>query len=91
MEIARRHNIELKNLDYVQIHPTTLYSDNKEERSFLISESVRGEGDQAFIDKNMNRFVDELLPRDLHYTGNLQTDGERRHRFCVGRFKNHPA
>ena len=64
MEIARRHNIELKNLDYVQIHPTTLYSDNKEERSFLISESVRGEGARLY-DKNMNRFVDELLPRDL--------------------------
>ena len=64
VEIARRHNIELKNLDYVQIHPTTLYSDNKEERSFLISESVRGEGARLY-DKNMNRFVDELLPRDL--------------------------
>lgn len=58
------NNIELKNLDYVQIHPTTLYSDNKEERSFLISESVRGEGARLY-DKNMNRFVDELLPRDL--------------------------
>ena len=64
VEIARRHNIELKNLDYVQILPTTLYSDNKEERSFLISESVRGEGARLY-DKNMNRFVDELLPRDL--------------------------
>ena len=64
VEIARCHNIELKNLDYVQIHPTTLYSDNKEERSFLISESVRGEGARLY-DKNMNRFVDELLPRDL--------------------------
>lgn len=64
VEIARRHNIELKNLDYVQIHPTTLYSDNEEERSFLISESVRGEGARLY-DKNMNRFVDELLPRDL--------------------------
>lgn len=35
VEIARRHNIELKNLDYVQIHPTTLYSDNKEAFLFL--------------------------------------------------------
>lgn len=62
--IAKKHGIELKNLDYVQIHPTTLYSEDKEERSFLISESVRGEGAKLY-DKNGNRFVDELLPRDL--------------------------
>lgn len=62
LAIAMRHNIELKNMDYVQIHPTTLYS--KEGRSFLISESVRGEG-AVLRDKNGNRFVNELLPRDL--------------------------
>ena len=39
-----------------------MYSD--EERSFLISESVRGEG-AVLRDKNGNRFVNELLPRDL--------------------------
>lgn len=60
--IAIRHGIALKNMDYVQIHPTTLYSD--EGRSFLISESVRGEG-AVLRDKNGNRFVNELLPRDL--------------------------
>lgn len=41
--IALRHNIKLENPDYVQIHPTSLYT-NKPGRSFLISESVRGEG-----------------------------------------------
>ena len=64
LEIAKKHGVELKNLDYVQIHPTTLYSENSEERSFLISESVRGEGAKLY-DKNMNRFTDELLPRDV--------------------------
>lgn len=64
IEIAKKHGVELKNLDYVQIHPTTLYSENPEERSFLISESVRGEGAKLY-NKNMERFVDELLPRDL--------------------------
>ena len=39
--IALRHNIKLENPDYVQIHPTSLYT-NKPGRSFLISESVRG-------------------------------------------------
>lgn len=60
--VAIRHGIELKDITYVQIHPTTLYSD--EERCFLISESVRGEG-AVLRDKNGNRFVNELLPRDV--------------------------
>ena len=40
--VSIRHNIELKDIDYVQIHPTTFYSEKEEDRSFLISESVRG-------------------------------------------------
>lgn len=60
--IALTHNIRLENPDYVQIHPTTLYSETPGRR-FLISESVRGEG-AILLDKNGNRFVDELLPRD---------------------------
>lgn len=54
----------MKDVNYVQIHPTTFYSPDEEERSFLISESVRGEGAKLY-DKNMKRFVNELLPRDL--------------------------
>lgn len=64
LAIAVKHDVKLKNPDYVQIHPTTLYTEKKGQRSFLISESVRGEGAKLY-DKNMNRFVDELLPRDL--------------------------
>ena len=60
--IAIKYGIELKDMDYVQIHPTTFYT--KEGRSFLISESVRGEG-AVLRDKHGNRFVNELLPRDL--------------------------
>lgn len=63
LEIAKRHGIRLEHLDYVQIHPTTLYS-RKPGRRFLISESVRGEG-ALLLDKDGNRFVDELLPRDV--------------------------
>lgn len=62
--IAIRHGITLKDINYVQIHPTTLYSEKKEDRSFLISESVRGEGAKLY-DIHMNRFVNELLPRDV--------------------------
>lgn len=60
--IALKHGISLRNPDYVQIHPTTLYTE-KPGRSFLISESVRGEGGILLNDKG-ERFVDELLPRD---------------------------
>lgn len=63
LALSLRHNIRLQNVDYVQIHPTTLYS-KKKERRFLISESVRGEGAHLY-DKNGNRFADELLPRDV--------------------------
>lgn len=62
--VALEHGIELEHVNYVQIHPTTLYSAEAEERSFLISESVRGEG-AVLYNANMERFVDELLPRDL--------------------------
>ena len=62
--IAIKHGVELKDINYVQIHPTTFYSDKEEDRSFLISESVRGEGAKLY-DKNGKRFVNELLPRDL--------------------------
>lgn len=61
--IALRHNIKLENPDYVQIHPTSLYT-NKSGRSFLISESVRGEGAKLY-GKDGRRFANEVLPRDL--------------------------
>lgn len=61
--IALRHNIKLENPDYVQIHPTSLYT-NKPGRSFLISESVRGEGAKLY-GKDGRRFANEVLPRDL--------------------------
>lgn len=64
LALALRHGITLENVDYVQVHPTTFYSEREDVRSFLISESVRGEG-ALLYDKNMNRFVEELLPRDL--------------------------
>lgn len=63
IDIAKNHGIRLEHLDYVQIHPTTLYS-GKPGRRFLISESVRGEGAVLYNEKK-ERFVDELLPRDV--------------------------
>lgn len=63
LAVALRHGIELQHIDYIQIHPTTLYSE-KPGRRFLISESVRGEG-AILLNRKKERFVDELLPRDV--------------------------
>lgn len=63
LAIALRHGIEMEHIDYIQIHPTTLYSE-KPGRRFLISESVRGEG-AILLNKKGERFVNELLPRDV--------------------------
>lgn len=63
LAIALKHNVALKNIDYIQIHPTTLYS-QKPGRRFLISESVRGEG-AVLLNAAGERFTDELQPRDV--------------------------
>lgn len=63
LAIALQHDIALRDADYVQIHPTILYSKSGE-REFLISESVRGEGG-ILLNAAGERFVDELLPRDV--------------------------
>lgn len=61
--LALKHGIEMKDINYIQIHPTTLYS-KKSGRRFLISESVRGEG-AILLNENRERFTDELQPRDV--------------------------
>lgn len=61
--IARNHGVELEHMDYVQIHPTSLYV-KRPGRAFLISESCRGEG-AILLNKAGERFTDELQPRDV--------------------------
>lgn len=61
--LSIKHNVELQDMNYIQIHPTTLYSKQKGRR-FLISESVRGEG-AILLNENGERFTDELQPRDV--------------------------
>ncbi len=63
LDVAQKHGVELEHLDYVQIHPTALYS-KEPGRRFLISESARGEG-AVLLNSRGERFVDELLPRDV--------------------------
>ena len=61
--LALRYDIRLQHIDYIQIHPTTLYTE-EDGREFLISESVRGEG-AILLNWKGERFVNELLPRDV--------------------------
>ncbi len=63
LALALKYDIKLKHIDYIQIHPTTLYT-QKLGREFLISESVRGEG-AILLNSKGERFVNELLPRDV--------------------------
>ena len=64
-DIAAAHGAQLEHMDYVQIHPTSLYTGAATgERAFLISESCRGEG-AILLNAAGERFCDELQPRDV--------------------------
>ncbi|MGN0824195.1 MAG: L-aspartate oxidase [Candidatus Coproplasma sp.] len=63
LAICLNHGVAVDHINYIQVHPTSLYS-KRRGRKFLISESVRGEG-AHLLDKNFNRFTDELKPRDV--------------------------
>ena len=76
--LALKHAIEVEHINYIQIHPTTLYSKKKGKR-FLISEAVRGEG-AYLLNEDKERFVDELLPRDV-VSGSI---GEEMNKFHTG-------
>ncbi len=64
LAIAMKYGIKIKHINYIQVHPTTFYTTDTYDRTFLISESVRGEGAYLY-DKNMERFTNELAPRDV--------------------------
>lgn len=67
---AIRCGARLKDMEFIQFHPTGLYSETKENRSFLISEAVRGDGGKL-INAKGERFMTgkhelgELAPRDI--------------------------
>ena len=68
IRLAYELGARIKNLSYVQFHPTAFNSDGREQ--FLISEAVRGEG-AYLLNCNKERFMHryderlELAPRDV--------------------------
>lgn len=62
--LSLKHHIDLKDLSYIQFHPTALYNPSNTGKRFLISESLRGEGGKL-SNYNKEPFVNELLPRDV--------------------------
>lgn len=74
LAICLNHGVAVDNINYIQVHPTSLYS-KKRGRRFLISESVRGEG-AVLLDGTFNRFTEELKPRDVVTAAILKKMGE---------------
>ena len=64
LAICTKHGVELKDVNYIQIHPTAFYEENSNSRRLLISESLRGEGGKLTNSRG-ERFINELLPRDV--------------------------
>jgi L-aspartate oxidase len=68
ISIAVKSGAIIKDMEFVQFHPTAFYTDHGD--SFLISEAVRGEG-AYLLNKNSERFMEykhelkELAPRDI--------------------------
>lgn len=68
--MAYNAGCRIADMEFFQFHPTTLYTPEPEERQFLISEAIRGEGGRLY-DMDGNRFMEgihpkmELAPRDV--------------------------
>lgn len=62
MAMAIHAGVEIKDLEFVQFHPTAF--DYPRDPLFLLSEALRGEG-ANLINEKEEKFIDELAPRDI--------------------------
>ncbi|XMB85638.1 L-aspartate oxidase [Mycoplasmatota bacterium WC44] len=68
--LVHRAKGELRDLEFIQFHPTAFYDSLEQSQLFLISEAVRGEG-AHLVNSNGERFMNsysnlqELAPRDI--------------------------
>lgn len=62
--IALKNSVKCEHLERIQFHPTAFCNQKQGQQKFLITEALRGEG-ALLINKEGNRFVDELSPRDV--------------------------
>lgn len=69
--IALKNHITIKDMEYLQLHPTVLYEPNAKGKRLLLSESLRGEGG-IIVNQSGKEFVDSLLPRDVVSTAILK-------------------
>ena len=65
--LALNHGARLKDLEFIQFHPTVFYNSKRD--GFLISEAIRGEGGRLYNtsgERFMENYPDcELSPRDV--------------------------
>lgn len=71
LNISLKNNIEIKDMEYLQLHPTVLYEPSAKGKKLLLSESLRGEGG-IILNQNHEEFIDSLLPRDIVSTAILK-------------------
>lgn len=64
ISIALKNDIPLKDISYLQLHPTVLYVENQVGKRLLLTEALRGEGG-IILNQNLEPFINPLLPRDV--------------------------